>query len=488
MLFHSYEFLFVFLPLVFLGYFGFLRLGFLTAARLLLLGMSWLFYAYWNPVYLPLLFTSIAVNFGLSRWILSCPEKKGGRRKQLMVVGVLFNLGLLGWFKYADFLIGNVNLAGADLPLMELVLPLAISFFSLQQIAFIVDAYRGVDTRGGLLDYCLFVSFFPQLIAGPIVHHREIIPQLRDSAGHRINYANLCAGVFLVSIGLFKKVVLADSFAVWADNGFDSAAGLSVLEAWVVSYGYTLQLYFDFSGYSDIALGLALLFNISLPQNFNSPYQATSIISLWQRWHMTLTRFVNLYVYRPLLRAMPRVNFLYGTLTSFLAMVVVGIWHGAAWSFVLFGAMQGGAVVINHIWRRLKWPLPSLLGWLLTFHFFSFSLVIFRAREWADASRIYQAMLGMGASDADFSTGRILGGQAAWLLASIPREERSQIAVLGCLLMIAGCLLVVSRMPNSNQLVDRLRYTPGWLLACVVLFVSAVLMMGEASEFIYFQF
>jgi alginate O-acetyltransferase complex protein AlgI len=415
MLFNSYEFIFIFLPLVVCLYFLLQGSSHPRAATVLLLAASWFFYAWWNPIYLPLLLGSILCNYAISRKILSCGEQKSRNKKRLMIVGVVFNAGLLGYFKYMDFFIGNLNWLGADLPLLKLALPLAISFFSLQQIAYIVDSYRNITPRGGLLEYCLFISFFPQLIAGPIVHHREIIPQLLDRENRTFNYSNISLGSFLFVIGLFKKVVLADTFAAWAGNGFDNTEIINMAEAWIASYSYTLQLYFDFSGYSDMALGLALMFNIKLPVNFNSPYQATSIINLWQRWHLTLTRFINMYIYKPLLRALPRVNFTNGMIASFVAMVIAGVWHGAAWTFVVFGVLQGVAIVINHIWRKkIAWKMPSVLGWLLTFHFFSFSLVIFRALNWQDAVKVYRGILGLDGGPGLISIAKIYGPEIPW--------------------------------------------------------------------------
>jgi len=490
MLFNSYEFIFVFLPLVLCLYFLLQGAHHARAATILLLLASWFFYAWWNPIYLPLLLGSILCNYAISQKIIRCSEQAPRTKKRLMILGVLFNAGLLGYFKYMDFFIANLNWLGADLPLLQLALPLAISFFSLQQIAYIVDAYRNITPRGGLLEYCVFVSFFPQLIAGPIVHHREVIPQLLDRDNRSLNFSNISLGCFLFSIGLFKKVVLADTFAVWASNGFDRAEVLNMVEAWIVSYSYTLQLYFDFSGYSDMALGLALMFNIKLPLNFNSPYQATSIINLWQRWHLTLTRFINMYIYKPLLRALPRVNFTNGMIASFAAMVIAGVWHGAAWTFVVFGVLQGVAIVINHIWRkRISWKIPSWLGWVLTFHFFSFSLVIFRALDWADAIKVYRGMLGLDGDLELISIAKIYGAETPWYLQLLQSgADKALWATWICAGFIGIFIAQVALLSNSNIWTERFDFTTKYLLAAVVLFVPSLLMLSSPSEFIYFQF
>jgi alginate O-acetyltransferase complex protein AlgI len=488
MLFNSYHFLFAFLPCVACIYFICNHLLQPKLAKLWLLATSWFFYAWWNPIYLPLLLTSIGINYLISENIITL-DRGDSRRRHYLVVGLVLNVGALGYFKYMDFFISNLNWLGFDIPLLHLALPLAISFFTLQQIAYLVDVYRRSDARRSLLNYCIFVSFFPQLIAGPIVHYKEIVPQLNQAENWRINFANLSQGMFLFAIGLFKKVALADTFAQWASNGFDGAAQLNLIEAWIVSYSYTLQLYFDFSGYSDMALGLALMFNIRLPQNFNSPYRATSIINLWQRWHMTLTRFINSYVYKPILRALPRINFGYGLVASFLAMIIAGVWHGAAWSFVVFGVLQGLAIVINHINRKLKFAIPPLLGWLFTFHFFSFSLVIFRSVQWQDAVKVYKGMLGLTGVNGWVSVPSLFDTQPFWYFSFAQgAEQKAIVASITCLLFVLYGLAHVSLLPNSNSLADRFTYSWRHLGAVLCLLFIGIMLLSNPSEFIYFQF
>ncbi len=488
MLFNSYIFIFAFLPLVAAVFFLCGQLFPAWVGKSWLLLSSWFFYGWWNPAYLPLLWASTAGNFLLSRKISSY-GKGSVASKRFMVLAVVANVAALGYYKYMDFFIANANRLGFDFPLLHLALPLAISFFTLQQIAYIVDTYRGGATNRKLLDYSLFVCFFPQLIAGPIVHHKEIIPQLNLPRQAFINWENIGCGLYLFSIGLFKKVALADTFAQWASNGFDRVASPSLLEAWISSYSYTLQLYFDFSAYSDMALGLALMFNIKLPQNFNSPYAATSIINLWQRWHMTLTRFINTYIYKPVLRAMPAVNFRYGMMTSFLAMVIAGIWHGAAWTFLVFGVLQGIAIVVNHIWRRSGYSMPGWLGWLVTFHFFSFSLVIFRALEWQDVEKIYQGMLGLSGLEVGNIVATLYQKQPFWYFSAFGAVVgKNLVALITCLGMIAYGIFHVSYLPNSNTLADRLTFTWRQILGVSCMLTISIAMLSNPSEFIYFQF
>ncbi len=308
-------------------------------------------------------------------------------------MGIVANVALLGYFKYSDFFISNLNKAlDSDIVLLHLALPLAISFFTFQQIAYLVDSYRG-ETKGyDFLNYALFVTFFPQLIAGPIVHHKEMMPQFASSWNKVKNYRNIALGLFIFSIGLFKKVVIADTFAVWATQGFDEATTLTFFEAWATSLSYTFQLYFDFSGYTDMAIGASLLFNIKLPINFDSPYKATNIQDFWRRWHITLSRFLRDYIYIPL-GGNRKGSF--KTYTNLMATFILGgLWHGAGWTFVFWGFLHGLALVIHRIWHSLGFRLYTWLAWFITFNFVNISWVFFRAKEWEDAVKVLRGMGG----------------------------------------------------------------------------------------------
>lgn len=492
MLFNSYIFIFAFLPLAMFGYFTLNHLGHLRAGKLLLLGASWLFYGWWNPIYLPLLLGSIIVNYTIAGKIQTYPRSREviPAKKRLMILGVCLNVSLLAYYKYMDFFILNVNLIpGVEFEYLHLALPLGISFFTLQQIAFIVDCYRNGLKERDPVDYALFVSFFPQLIAGPIVHHREVMPQFKSTDNRLLRADNLALGAFVFTVGLFKKVVIADSFEILVNQGFDHAQTLNMLEAWLVHYAYTFQLYFDFSAYSDMAIGLALLFNIELPINFRSPYKGTSIINLWQRWHITLTRFINTYVYKSILRALPEITFTTGMLASFLAMIVSGIWHGAAWTFVVFGALNGGAIVINHLWRKTGISMPAWLGWFITFHFFSITLVIFRATEWADVARIYKGMLGLGDNVLQVSAVKLMGPDAPWYFSLASNAaQRDQWATWSLTAMALLFIAIVALAPNSMDLKERFRPSRALVVLQAAVFVFSVMMISKASEFLYFQF
>ncbi len=292
MLFNSYIFIFLFLPVTLFVYFSLNHRKLTTASKAFLVVASLFYYSWWNIIYLPLILVSMIFNYRIGSLLSKKDENNRFTKKQILTFGVVANLSLLGYFKYADFFIENINTAiGGTIPLLNLALPLAISFFTFQQIAYLVDSYHGETKEYDFLNYAIFVTFFPQLIAGPIVHHKEMMPQFADATNKTFSHSNFAAGFYLFTLGLFKKVVIADSFAPWANAGFDVAEQLNFLEAWATSLSYTYQLYFDFSGYTDMALGIALLFNIKLPLNFDSPYKSLNIQDFWRRWHITLSRF-----------------------------------------------------------------------------------------------------------------------------------------------------------------------------------------------------
>lgn len=398
MLFNSYEFIFLFLPISFFVYFYLSYKRLTTASKSWLVFVSLFFYSWWNVTYLPLILTSILFNYSIASTILEYNNRKKifFSKKTLLQIGLFLNLGLLLYFKYMDFFIANLNWSlNSNIPLMHIVLPLGISFFTITQIAFLIDCYEGLVKEKNFLNYMLFVTFFPHLLAGPILHHKEIMPQFASMKNKVKNYKNIAIGLFIFSIGLFKKVVIADTFGKWVNIGFDTATTLNLFEAWITSLSFTFQVYFDFSGYTDMAIGAALLFNIRLPQNFNSPYKATNIIEFWLRWHMTLTNFVSYYIYTPMLLSFKKMTFSKAMLITFIAFVIVGLWHGASWTFIVFGVLHGIAAIINHIWKKTKIKMNKILAWLITFNFINITFVIFRAKEWNDAFKILYGMFSL---------------------------------------------------------------------------------------------
>lgn len=377
MLFNTFVFIFVFLPIVLTGFYGFgskIRSSYVVFWLFL---CSLFFYGWWKPSYLILIAISIIVNFFVSRQI-------AGGKKRFLYVGVSFNLMLLFFYKYVDFFISNLNIiSNQSIPFLDWALPIGISFYTFQQIAYLIDCKQGTVVKTNFFSYGLFVTFFPQLIAGPIVHHKEMISQFDNPIVTKINYFNISRGIFIFLMGLSKKIILADSFGIIADNGFANILLLSTKDAWLTSLAYSMQLYYDFSGYSSMAIGLGLLFNIRLPQNFNSPYRSINIQEFWRNWHITLSRFLRDYVYIPLggsRISSGRTNFNL-ILTFFLG----GIWHGAGWTFIVWGLLHGIALVLHRYWKYLKVDIPIFLSILITFLFVNITWVFFRANNIEEA-------------------------------------------------------------------------------------------------------
>ena len=460
MLFNSYEFIFIFLPFTFFVYFYLNKKRLTEASKGFLVFSSLFFYSWWNITYLPLILGSMLFNFVIGSSLTQDSEHKKVSKKQLLTFGVIGNVLLLGYFKYADFFIGNINyVAGTEIPLLHLALPLAISFFTFQQIAYLVDSYRKETKEYDFLNYAVFVTFFPQLIAGPIVHHKEMMPQFANARNMVKNYRNIALGLFIFSIGLFKKVVIADKFAVWATAGFDTATTLNLVEAWATSLSYTFQLYFDFSGYTDMAIGAALFFNIKLPINFNSPYKARDIQDFWRRWHITLSRFLRDYVYIPL-GGNKKGNF--RTYNNLLATFILGgLWHGAGWTFIFWGFLHGMALVIHRIWKQLGFTMNSILAWFITFNFVNIAWVFFRAKEWDDAIKVLEGMFG---------------------ITELIKPEFKVIK------WVLAAFLIVLFAKNSNELLKNMKHSSKYLFINIVLFWIALAQINKVSEFLYFNF
>lgn len=460
MLFNSYEFLFAFWPITFVVYFLMNRFCPPIAGKVWLAAASLFFYSWWSIKSLPLILASIAFNYIMGRSISHARQLR--TRKLLLTLAIVGDVLFLGYYKYADFLISNVNtLFSAQIELLRLALPLGISFFTFTQIAYLVDAYRGTAKEYSIVNYVLFVTFYPHLIAGPILHHKEMMPQFDRARSKMIIPGNVARGLFIFCIGLFKKVVIADTLAPIATQGFDVSTNLSLVEGWTTSLAYTMQLYFDFSGYSDMAIGIALLFNIKLPINFNSPYKAVSIQDFWRRWHMTLSRFLRDYIYIPL--GGNRKGH-YRTYFNLVATFVIGgIWHGAGWTFIAWGLLHGIAQVIQRLWKKTGIVLPHWVAWFITFMFINFSWVFFRAKDWDDALKVLRGM---------FNFGHI--GVSTTLL--------GQVALVGAAILVA----VFAR--NSMEMKMKFRPNVRYAAFIAFLFVFSVLYFNQVSEFLYFTF
>ncbi|MEM9632472.1 MAG: MBOAT family protein [Pseudomonadota bacterium] len=502
MVFSSLEFIYLFLPPVLAGYLLLRHWGWENGIIWWLTIASLVFYAWWTPVYLPLLLGSVVVNYGFHRVLRQI------RDRFILISGIAFNLSLIAVFKYADFFIGNANFfTGADIPLLHLVLPLAISFFTFQQISFLIDTYKGEIQQCDFPRYMLFVVFFPQLIAGPIVMQKETIPQFRLPVFRNKLALNFAVGGTLFAIGLFKKIVLADGIAPYANEVFtlaETSNGVPFEAAWIGALAYTFQLYFDFSGYCDMALGLARMFGIRLPVNFNSPYKATNISDFWRRWHITLSHFLRDYLYIPLGGNRSGPVRRYGNLMA--TMLLGGLWHGASWTFVFWGGLHGAYLAINHGWNALSKkgyvpnvlprPVGTLLARGLTLLAVIVAWVFFRAESFNGAGNVLAGMTGLSTVYEpkvweSFATGTTQVWAAMICLAAIVFLLPNAIEFTEKYNPVLGLKKLVSQRRSEGFLPVRWQPTTSWAAAVSVLFGIALIQtyrLAEMTEFIYFNF
>lgn len=501
MLFNSYSFIFLFLPIVFAGMFWLGRYSHRLAA--LWLGLASLtFYAVWDARFVLLLLASISFNYGAGYWIgLRRAAGAGKQAHYSLLTAVAVNLILLGYFKYTNFFIASANqFFSGHIPALDIILPLGISFFTFTQIAFLVDVHRGIAREYNFIHYILFVTYFPHLIAGPVLHHKQMMPQFASPSTYHINAEHVAVGLTIFVLGLAKKVLIADNLAEHATPIFNAARDgqiLLLVEAWIGALAYSLQLYFDFSGYSDMAIGLSLMFNVRLPLNFDSPYKASNIIDFWRRWHMTLSAFLRDYLYFPLGGNRKGPVRRYANLMA--TMLLGGMWHGAGWTFIVWGGLHGVYLMINHGWRELKirlgWGdggrLAKMAGGALTFIAVVVAWVFFRADNFTTAISMLSSMGGMH------------GVMGKW----VPVRES--------LKLLVPSLMLVWIFPNVRQML--LAYKPTWedmvqvntpaaqpqgrlarwltwrpssmhALAMAILFIWTVDSLSKVSEFLYFRF
>ncbi len=493
MLFNSLAFLFIFLPLC-IGAFILVAGRSQNLAVGVLAVASLIFYGWFDVTILPLIMGSIAFNYGASRALILLRSRHPERIKMVLVAAIAINLALLGYFKYTNFFLSAVSTAtGHEFPALNIILPLGISFFTFTQIAFLADVAQGKAQEYDFLRYVLFVTYFPHLIAGPILHHGEMMPQFaRFGRGMRLDTTTVALGVTCFAIGLLKKLGLADTIAPIADVVFSAAsakASLSMAEAWTGALAYTLQIYFDFSGYCDMAIGLSLLFGVRLPVNFNSPYKATSIIEFWRRWHMTLSRFLRDYLYFSLggnRRGPWRRH-----MNLMATMVLGGLWHGAGWTFVVWGTVHGAFLIVNHMWRATGLRLGRIPSWAMTFTCVIFAWVVFRADSMESAEHMIRAMLSFDG--------------LPW-----PQKVSSPNELVQSRLTIwakeAALLAIVIAVPNTQQILaefspvlDRVstpslprflqwQPTATWGLVVGLALVVGIALIGGDSPFLYFQF
>jgi alginate O-acetyltransferase complex protein AlgI len=521
MIFSSAEFIFFFLPFTVSLFFLLIQCGRRQLAKIFLTLASLIFYAWWNVSYLWLLLISIAVNYTIGHYLQQITpdeqeplDKSLKLRKGLLVLGLFLNLIALGYFKYTNFFIDSLNgLFSSNFTLQAIVLPLALSFFTFTQIAYLVDAYRGKSKSYSLLDYSLFITFFPHLIAGPIIHHHELIPQFESSKVNQIQLKNIAIGLTVFGIGLFKKVVFADYSAGYANTVFYQAAhssSTSLMDGWIGAIAYTIQLYFDFSGYSDMAIGSALLFNIQFPINFNSPYKAISIVDFWRRWHITLSNFLRDYLYIPL--GGSRLGPVRRHLNLLITMLLGGLWHGAGWTFVIWGGMHGLCLIINHQWNSWqkqggfdyadRYPWTRRLAVIVTFITVMTSWIFFRAETLSSARQIVIGLSGFtGFASSNWrgleliSTLGVLGillgiiGFAPNTQQIIQLNDR-QVPVPN--LSIGSRLLPLIKTVKSEQWIGILKKSSSTLfglgLGFIFFLCSKLFLSAASSEFLYFNF
>ncbi|MDD5462113.1 MAG: hypothetical protein PHG00_10870 [Methylococcales bacterium] len=451
---HTFSFFLLFLPAGVIMNWALCTCGRSIARKWLFLIASLVFYAVSSVETLPLLLGSLVMNWFIADRIQG--SALGPLRQRWLMLGITLNVALLVIFKYSHFIADNIGgLLGWHPSLPAFVLPLGISFFTIQQIMYLVDCSEEMIAPAPLLEHATFISFFPYIAAGPITRGGIFLPQL-NSIEHS-SEKQLATGLMIFIIGLFKKVVLADqSFGRFADEGFSAAAQLGLAEGWLTGVSYTFQLYFDFSGYSDMAIGVGLMLGLNLPENFNSPFKALSIIDFWKRWHITLSNFITTYLYTPMARSVRPLTFGKAMLVTIVAMTIAGIWHGAAWTFLIFGLLHGLAIVINHYWRKTKMKLPGQLAWSLTFFFLIVAFVVFRADGWTQAYAVLSSMLGVNGIEYH---GVFEQGGVRYLI-----------------FLVGAAVAFVA--PNSNELARN--FNPSWRW-CVFSCASLLLSMLMAS-------
>ena len=516
MLFNSYSFIFLYLPITFVGMFFLARYSHKIAALWLAIA-SLVFYSVWDLRFVLLLLGSISFNYAVG-YLIALRRTKSLNNKSILVGAIFCDLALLGYFKYTNFFIHSVNdLFGMHIGALEIILPLGISFFTFTQIAFLVDVYRGIAKEVNFIHYLLFVTYFPHLIAGPILHHKQMMPQFAESSTYKINSTNITVGLTIFVFGLAKKVLLADSFAEFPNPIFGAVTIQNppmLFESWIAALSYTLQLYFDFSGYTDMAIGISLMFNVRLPMNFNSPYKALSIIDFWRRWHITLSHFLRDYLYIPL--GGNRSGKIRRYINLVITMLLGGLWHGAAWTFVIWGGLHGLYLIVNHFWRliRLKLGLTHdfkgsrFFSGTLTFFAVVIAWVFFRADSYSSAMSIIYGMFSFNGISVSESLWKILQNiNPQWIdgvvmngLAPISRINPDR-----ALILIAIGLLIVFLMPNTQQLVYRFKpvldrdselivprwqwrfnAVSAWILG--IIFVISLTFLSRVRDFLYFQF
>ncbi len=486
MLFNSYIFVLLFLPIVLAGWFQLNKYSRYKLAEAFLLGMSLWFYGYFNFNYLLIIITSIFANYGAYKALSRC--RLCTQRKFIFFSGLSFNLGILFYFKYFDFFLENINAAfQASFPLRHILLPLGISFYTFQQLSFLIDCYKQEVPEYSFLQYAVYVTYFPQLIAGPIVTHDEFIPQLNNMANRRLNWEGLAKGLYLFTLGLAKKVLIADTFGNAVNWGYATVASLDSINAFLLMLSYTIQIYFDFSGYCDMALGIGQMMNFKLPVNFSSPYQSLTVTEFWDRWHMTLTRFFTRYIYIPLGGSKKGACRTY--LNTMAVFLLSGLWHGANWTFILWGACNGIFIVASKHWKNFFYKLHPALNWLVTFGFVNVMWVLFRASSIQEALQVIKkiAMLQFSGIRPEFTnTFNLTEFRMVLSLLHLDILNRYPYFFMVGFFLVAFLLLFSNK--NAPEHAAAFQPTAGKCFFTVALLVWCIFSFSGLSTFLYFNF
>ena len=489
MLFNSYIFIFLFFPLTLIGYFGLSYARKYNAALTFLVGMSLWFYGYNNIYYLVILIVSIILNYGIANRMRCL--KAGRMRRFVMLAGVFLNIGILLYFKYYDFFIENINAAlKAELPLLKLALPLGISFYTFQQLSYVIDVYRDECESYSFLEYAAYVSYFPQLVAGPIVYHSELIPQFRDPAKRRINFDNLSKGLYAFALGLAKKVLIADTFSKIVTVGYGNISDLNTPSVILVMVCYSLQIYFDFSGYCDMAIGIGKMFNVELPDNFISPYHAASVKEFWRRWHITLGRFFTTYVYIPL--GGNRGSKCKTFRNTMIVFLLSGLWHGANWTFVFWGFLHGiGVSFTNFFGGKTCGKWKRKFYQVVTFIYVCFAFVFFRSDSMAQGIEFFKRMFSFTHFRSLYVVAESMTVSETYMITKLLSMKAPQYLPtvnLITLLLVMGISLFIITRKNTRTIVEHSKYSLGFALKLSVVFVWAVLSLSGVTTFLYFNF
>lgn len=473
MIFSTYQFIFIFLPITFLGYRLLAHYRLNELSKIWLIVASLIFYWQGSGTFVYIFLASVIFNYFIGIFIIRSSAR--WLKRTLLAIGLIENIVLLGYYKYTDFILENINFfTGSSYDLMNIILPIGISFFTFQLIAYLVDCYKGETAEYSFINYLIFVTFFPQLIVGPIVHHKDIIPQVEDEKRPLFNKYNFMLGVFLFSMGAAKKVLLADPLTAYGSAYFTDIASYDLFASWLASFSYTLSYYFDLSGYADMAIGLGLLFNIVLPQNFKSPYKARNFRDYWQRWHMSLSKFLSDYVFRSVYRkGKGSFNFYFAVMVTFF---VSGFWHGAGWNFVLWGIINGVFVCMAHFMRRNGWQLPFILAWVLTFAGVVGTRILFVSSDSSEAFTVMKKMV-------DFSEFANLSFA----------EIGSQISTFVMYNSVTIVTLIIAMGiaffgKSSEEMKQEFKPSVKNALIAAILLGLALSQMTSVSDFLYFQF